>query len=320
MRYKYLPVQTCIWASVIVTLKQKVQFVPVSPLDAIISLNINGGFLGGIDHFDQNTVGNAPSATAPTGKLWMCSRWHVEDTRSQLDSGRVSGPHQRGSVHCLGVYTLLCLVTSPGLETSIRSQTLFQHCTTRQHYTGPWASTRKSNLTLTTFLKGQEDIKPPEHNHFAPQQSHSPGSAVSLLRKTHPVPLLADQAGTQQQPAPQPPYLLQSRAEPCRIPSPSTSSRCSRSSWPSCCSVTPYWSGRCSSPAGQRTSWCLNDSSSPAPAATGGPEPLAPPCSSSWRPLSTQDRGPFLLRQLCKHFVPLLPNHNLIFLCKKNKD
>lgn len=122
-----------------------------------------------------------------------------------------------------------------------------------------------SNLTLT-FLEGRVAFNPPEPSHFSQRQSHPIGSAASLLGKTHSVPLL--QAGQQSQR----PYLPLRRGEPCRTPSPSISSRCWRSCWPSCCSVTPCWSGRCCSPAGRRTSWCLNESSSSAPAATGWPE------------------------------------------------
>ena len=46
-------------------------------------------------------------------------------------------------------------------------------------------------------------INPPEHSHLSPQQSHPVGSAVSLLGKTHPVPLLTDRGGARQQPAPE---------------------------------------------------------------------------------------------------------------------
>ncbi|KAM6051847.1 uncharacterized protein LJ206_016979 isoform 1-T2 [Theristicus caerulescens] len=56
---------------------------------------------------------------------------------------------------------------------------------------------------LTTFREGQVAINPPEHSHFSPRQSHPAGSAVSLLGKTHPVPLLTDWGGSRQWPAPQ---------------------------------------------------------------------------------------------------------------------
>lgn len=113
---------------------------------------------------------------------------------------------------------------------------------------------------------------------------------------------------------PQRPYLPQCQGEPCRTPSPSISSRYWRSCWPSCCSVTPCWSGRCCSPAGQRTSWCLNERASSAAAASGWPEA---PGSSGLCICSTHR---MVVPSSCKHLVSLLPNHNLIFLCKKNKD
>jgi len=126
-----------------------------------------------------------------------------KDTRSQLDSVRASGPDRQGSVHCLGVCILIFLVTSPDLETLIKSQTLFQHCTAQQPCTGLGTSTPKANLTLTTFVEGWVAINPPEHRHLSPQQSHPLGSAVSLLGKTHPVPWLPERGGAGQQPAPE---------------------------------------------------------------------------------------------------------------------
>lgn len=193
--------------------------------------------------------------------------WSFLDAHPLTQGERHQGPAGLSeglrSICCLSVYILICLIiiliwrlwSDPELFfNTVQLSNLVQD---------------SSSLTSTTLLEGRVAINSPEHNLFSLQHSHLTSAALFLLRKAHPIPLLTDRE-EQGSKEPQRPYLLQCRGEePCQTPLPSTSSRCWKSCWPSCCSVTLCWSGHCCSLAGQHTSWCLNESYSSAPATTG---------------------------------------------------